>query len=871
MTRRLLVSIVFCFCGCLLFSQTVLSGKLSSLDGVPVGVNITVYPKHNLDSIIVYGFSDSNGRFRITVKHHQDSLALSVKSMLYTDTLLFLSNRTQDLSISLNTKIYTLPEVRVRAAPIYRKGDTTIYRVGEFALEQDFSIGDVIKKIPGFDVSETGTISYQGQSIQKYYIEGLDLLGGQYPLANNNLPHKTVSEVEVLHNHQPIKAFEGVMNNHGTSLNIKLKQGIAVTGTLRAGIGCAPLLWDINLTPMLFAKNQQFIGSWQSNNTGNDIGLQHQSVTINNGRMSGFTTLKPVYVSIPNISEPDIAKNKYLDNESNLLTGNHLIKLGTTTQLKINASYYHDHIQQSRLMKTSYYLADSIMTIREEQQNALLRNSLIVNLNLGQNVKSRYLNNTLSFGGFWDADNALIRSNNNNNIEANTPHTTIANTFDVLIPVKKNFLRVESLIHLNNSPHQLFFQPAVFIAGDNTTQQVHNRNIQTKNSLGFSLPVKALVFNSSVGFNYEAQEYKTKILTNGIWNEADSLNNFLKWNRTSAELKEEVQYKKGELVVSIRAPLEYVLLNIDDQIHHADTKLGRWFFRPSLSARYTFFQNTTVYLGAGYSEALGDANSMLQGNVIHSHRQMFSSQAEIDITKSKNFGAGINYKNPIAGVFIDLHWNMYFGLRNLMTDQRIQSNGLLIYETIERENQVNQNHLSSEASWYIQSIKITLGLKAEYMEYTAAYILNGLQGTSTQKQYTLNPKVLFNFSRFFSANYQYKITQLHTNTDTDILEQKHKCDFYVYPQSNHLAGIEIELYDIRQTTKNDNQSLFANIIYSYKPSKSRIGMRFECKNIFNAEKLTEIQKSDITMLQTEYYLRPRQFLLTVTWSLGKQR
>jgi hypothetical protein len=442
MAKRITVSILFCFCNYLLFSQAVLSGKIASLDGaVPAGINITIHPKHDLGNIIAYGFSDSNGNFRIAVKHSQDSLTLAIKSIIYTDTLLFLANRSQDLSILLNVKTYSLPEIRVTAIPIYRKGDTTIYRVDNFALKQDFSIGDVIKNMPGFDVSEGGVISYQGQRIQKYYIEGLDLLGGNYMLANTNLPHTSVSAVEVLHYHQPIKAIEGIISSDKTSINIKLKQSIAATGHLRAGIGLSPILWDINLTPMAFAKNQQAIGSWQSNNIGSDVGYQHQSLTISDGRIDGLATLKSAYVSIPNISRPAIAKSKYLDNVSNLLTYNHLIKLGEKTQLKINGSYYRDIIRQEQVLKTAYYLADSIMTIHEEQQNSLLRNSLIVNLSLQQNVKSRYLNNTLSFGRFWDTDNALISSHHNNSIEAKTPHITIANAFDILIPVKKNFLR----------------------------------------------------------------------------------------------------------------------------------------------------------------------------------------------------------------------------------------------------------------------------------------------------------------------------------------------------------------------------------------------------------------------------------------------
>jgi hypothetical protein len=58
--------------------------------------------------------------------------------------------------------------------------------VNSFSKEQDRSIGDVLKRMPGIEVLPDGKILYQGKAINKYYIEGLDLLEGKYNLANEN-------------------------------------------------------------------------------------------------------------------------------------------------------------------------------------------------------------------------------------------------------------------------------------------------------------------------------------------------------------------------------------------------------------------------------------------------------------------------------------------------------------------------------------------------------------------------------------------------------------------------------------------------------------------------------------------------------------
>ena len=61
--------------------------------------------------------------------------------------------------------------------------------------------------LPGIEVALTVSIKYNGKPINKYYIEGLDLLEDRYGIANNNIPAETVDKVQVLENHQPIRVL----------------------------------------------------------------------------------------------------------------------------------------------------------------------------------------------------------------------------------------------------------------------------------------------------------------------------------------------------------------------------------------------------------------------------------------------------------------------------------------------------------------------------------------------------------------------------------------------------------------------------------------------------------------------------------------
>lgn len=55
-------------------------------------------------------------------------------------------------------------------------GDTLSYLVGAYQEQGDRVIGDVLKRMPGIEVSNDGGIKYNGKAIRKFYVEEMDLL-----------------------------------------------------------------------------------------------------------------------------------------------------------------------------------------------------------------------------------------------------------------------------------------------------------------------------------------------------------------------------------------------------------------------------------------------------------------------------------------------------------------------------------------------------------------------------------------------------------------------------------------------------------------------------------------------------------------------
>ena len=87
---------------------------------------------------------------------------------------------------------------RGKAPQIIQRGDTLSYRLSSFAGKGDYTLRDAMKRLPGIEVTSSGSIKYLGKDISNFYIEGMDLLGGQYNVATNNIPADYVTSVQVL-------------------------------------------------------------------------------------------------------------------------------------------------------------------------------------------------------------------------------------------------------------------------------------------------------------------------------------------------------------------------------------------------------------------------------------------------------------------------------------------------------------------------------------------------------------------------------------------------------------------------------------------------------------------------------------------------
>lgn len=861
-------------------AQTVVSGRVVSTDKTGVfGLSVLVHPKKNANRIISYSITDEKGTFRLEFISKEDSLGVSVRSMTHLDTTVCIANHSQVLNFVLPPTVHEIREVNVNARAITSKKDTITYLVGKFAQVKDQSIGDVIRNMPGFEVSPEGQVSYQGKPIQKYYIEGMDLLEGRYAIANKNLPYRDVGAVEVLENHQPIKILESNVFSNNTSINLKLRKNITMTGTMQVGAGIPFLLHYLNATPMLFSKNQQTIASLQSNNTGEDLSTQNQPLQFRDGQMEEFANRKINLVGFQGISPPEIDRKYYLNNNANLVSFNHLIKLSDLNELKVTASFYHDEQKENGEVKSIYHLTKSDYVLNERIANHYYNTSLSTGFTLTQNVRKRYLKEQFLINRYWDQQTGSIENTALMQHNAEIPGTTGSNTFDLILPVGNHFFRIYSSLNFNDSPQQLSLRPGVFpdflnnsVNYSETLQEYAMNKFSGKQFLRFSLAHKNWTFDTEPGFNFDTQHYKTSILKDQIPIEPDSLRNDYKWNNLEFYLIERINFKKENLRFGASLPVRAISYRMDDLVHKSIEPTKQLLFSPRFWLDYDFHKFWSVDGSIGYNSRLGDAMQLAQGYVVKNYHLMQRYSDKLNENQSFSRGLNLEYKNPVDGFFSVASWSINQNLQNLINQNKYSGDGLFFLDAVRLNNRFISNSFILNNSYVSSNQKISLSLKCQYSDTRYQYLLEQTLGWNHNQVWLLQPSIGINGIKNIGIDYRVELSrtqQWNGQSSATILGQVHKLELYYYPSPIYWFGVNLAYYNYGPQFKVGNNGLYANLGYTYKPAKSRFEYRLRCNNLFNSQQVVDYLYGDISITESHYYIRPREVVLVISFSLSR--
>ena len=232
------------FFAVLSWAQSTITGKILDEDGKPIPSASVAVEEPGKDAIIAFSITNANGEYKVTFTTPEQNVDLKIKAFNQKPTQKAVKNENQTQNFTLQPDATEIKEVKLKAKMITKRGDTISYDIKAFESKSDRTLSDVLKKIPGIDVNKDGSVLYQGEPINKFYVNGKDLMEGGYGTINNSLPTGAVQKVEVMENHQPVKILQDKVPSENAGLNVILKKSVTMTGRGEVGVGMNPFLYN---------------------------------------------------------------------------------------------------------------------------------------------------------------------------------------------------------------------------------------------------------------------------------------------------------------------------------------------------------------------------------------------------------------------------------------------------------------------------------------------------------------------------------------------------------------------------------------------------------------------------------------------------
>lgn len=456
-------------------------------------------------------------------------------------------------------------------------GDTVDYRVDSFISDQLATTEDVLKRLPGVDISRDGKIMVDGKPVNKLFINGKEYLSDDLSTIIKNLPAEILEKIQVADYRDEDASFTGSKDNteeKAINLQMKKKYKGGVYGKTFAGYGTKDRYQAGAFVNYMDGGPTQLMASGGANNTGmgdagSDDGGNANSTSFaspgvrtsqNGGLNFSYQKKKKIRINVNygyNHSKSYLSRSSfrttYLPSDSLLQqsenssqtneTGSHNLRangrfqISEQTKYRTGISINTSGQQSERLGDNITYRdskADVISFERQNTNNTERQNTGIgFNNTLQHKFKNENRRLVLIANGSYNNSGSDGMLNNINNYYFPVSANTVANKTDgknnsysaigsvyFTEPLSKNnklILRYRyNYQYADNVNNVLVANNNIFLL--DTTQSRGYENTNSSHTVGLTYQYSSKSFTAGLGF--EAQPYSRKSLqTSGVAND----------------------------------------------------------------------------------------------------------------------------------------------------------------------------------------------------------------------------------------------------------------------------------------------------------------------------------------------------------------
>ena len=783
----------------------------------------------------VVTFCRSNDKGEFSLSHsisNLKDLQLQATALEYKKKRIAISTPT-DNRIEMVQQIFEMQEVTVKAGPITGVKDTITFDLTRFTSERDNSLKDVLAKLPGVNVDNSGKISVNGKDISRFTVEGLDLSDGKYNKLTENIKAKDVKKAEVIEHDQPIKALRNKVFSDNVAMNVTLKDEARdrLSVTLRPYISVGkPTHIAGSANILQIGKRKQIMYDAIYDRRGRDVA--QSGITF----VYDFMAPQPVslssWYSVPTLRAP-IEAERLRFNTSQSYSINRLTKTKNDKELRITADYYRNVLRQNTSNSSTYYFAETPTTTTEKQQMMLKEDVFNFSIDKKINTEKRY--GSIRFSVNAEQDDALskLESTGHNNISqrVRTPEVNVKGYITSSQNNEHGTLSLQSIVDYHYSRNDLYI---------NADQEKINSNLWHNNN-EVSWRTSKNGFTQNYNFSIDLQHLNVH---NGhtqiAFHSSPSLN-----------------YEKGKWRATVRPELDLKYL----------TQQRKWYFQmsPSIYANYNKSSRTETNALFYYAQSIRGLSDFALDSYRINYRTWQTSPTFMPRTQSLNFNLNHSYKRVVKEFFSNFSLNANRTWSNSVVDMQIQNGNYLmtyIQHNTKSTNLTGRCWLSK--GFYKQHFKTSCSISATYSngeQYTAGNILRyqyrsltfspTLTYSPSWAFVTYNGDFALSKSTFNNASISSRFNWKQSLTLTSTIQKVDLSLSGIY-YHNQLEGATLNTFiaDAKVTWRQKKFLVLATLA-----------------NLFNKRNYIETSYSGVGIFTNSYELRPRELILTFEFRL----
>lgn len=855
--NRIITYLIFLFVAVCAVAQVNVTGKVIDKENNGPLAGASVIVKGADGKIKKFSSSKSDGGFAITMPS-VNGCRLEVTMMSFAKQSIPLDSVDSPLTVYMEPGTTLLKEVTVKADRIREQGDTITYNVGSFAQQQDRSIGDVLKRMPGIDVANNGKIQYQGEDINKFYIEGSDLLGGKYGIATNGISHEDVGAVEVMENHQPMQVLSGISFSDKAAINLKLKNKAKATWTFHGAAGGGwswqpeGAIWDGELFAMAVMPGFQNITTLRTNNTGENLASSSTDFFADR-RQTGLSQY--IGVGLPGV--PSLSDKRTLFNRSFLVSANSLWKL-KNGEFKANIDYSFNRVTTDASNITTYFLDEGNRIITENRSGTEHSHSLSGKFIYELNQKTAFINNTLKTNINWDDVSLATTGSLPNSQSAKLPDYYVSNRFKMIKRFKgKHLVTFQSMNEWESLPQTLNLD----MNSQRFNQHISDHAFYTHESAAYAFNIKGITISLEGGIKGYLRSMDSQLPE--LPEEIPGLTeNVVNTNYLTVYATSKFEYWVRRVNLSLDLPVSYAHYNFDKAIANRNEV----YFSPSFSFNWKPNNRFSGTLRGGLGRSPMNLNLLHPGLIMTNYRTLKSGMDDFYNSSSQNVSANVSYKHTRHGLFANgmvMHsWSHvpYTMAQQLYGDY-------VVYSYADARNDGKTLMAMGNIGKTLDFMRGSCNINGSFSRNESHLLSQQQSVNSVSTGWSAGGKINGNPCRWFSFDYRidFSDSRLTMNglSESWLSTMENELSLTFIPHSKWQWTVSGEHYRNELTEHNYKNIVMLDTRLTFQLNK-RIEFAALLTNILNKRSYNYTTYSQLSSFESRRQLRGRQLLISIT-------